>query len=198
MLDEGYEVLSMPKLAARAGVSRTTLYNLYGSRDLLALAAVQNSIAEIAEQIQAADPDDGIDMLLTSSRIAAEQMAAFPNYTKAMARALFSAKPDDPLVDVLFGPKRPGSTAQVEIAQQKGQIDADLDPVVFAQHLAGQAWGVTFNWMMGRFDTEHLVQERQRAMLTMLLGVATGPAKRRLKAELAALNRPGARTRSVA
>ena len=193
MLDEGFEVLSMPQLAKRAAVSRTTLYNLYGSRDNLAVAAVQKSIEEIAQRIQQANPTDGVDRLLVSNRIAAQQMAAYPNYTKAMARALFNAKPDDPLVPVLFGSERPGTTRQVEIAQQKGQIDPDVDPLLFAQHLAGQGWGVTLNWLMGRFSDEQLERERMRATLTMLVAVAVRDTRERLKAELDALSPPLAR-----
>jgi AcrR family transcriptional regulator len=188
MLDEGHEALSMRKLAERVGVSRTTLYNLYGSKDMLTLAAVRNSIREIGARVRSVNPEEGIDMLLTTSRIAAEQMHAYPNYTQAMARALLNAQPDDPLVDVLFGPERPGSTRQIEIAQQKGQIDQDLDPKLLAQHLNGQAWGVTLNWLMGRFDNEQLERERRRASLTTLVGVAKGATRRRLKDELATLS----------
>jgi len=185
MLNEsGYSGFSMRKLADRACVSRSTLYNLYGSRDTLAVAAVQKSQQEIAERVADLNPDEGVDRLLTASRIGGEQMAAYPHYTQAMARALLNAEPDDQLVEVLFGPHRPPATRQIEIAQEKGQIADHVDPTLFAQHLNGQAWGVTLNWLMGRFTDQQLVTEQLRSLIVALLAIAKGPTKQKLRKRL--------------
>lgn len=185
MLDEaGYSKFSMRKLAERAAVSRTTLYNLYGSRDILAIAAVEKSIREIRQRVDELDPEDGVERMVISARIGREQQLAYPNYTRAMARVLLNAEPDDELVPVLFGPHRPAATAQIEIAQRKGQISPKVNATLLAQHLNGQTWGVTLNWLMGRFSDEQLVTEGLRSILSGLIAVAIGPTKRMLKRKL--------------
>lgn len=188
MLEEAdYREFSIRELAQRAGVSRATLYNLYGSRDKLAVAAVQNSLREIADLVAAQNPEPGIDTLLTSSRIAAEQTLAYPHYWRLMARVLLNANPDDEIVEALYGPQRLTSVDQIELARQAGQLRPDLDTVLFAQHLNAQAWGVTLSWFMGRFTDEQLVRERMRSTISALVSVATGPAKKNLKAQLLCL-----------
>ena len=188
MLGEAdYSEFSIRKLAQRANVSRATLYNLYGSRDKLAVAAVQNSLREIADLVAAHNPEPGIDTLLTSSRIAAEQTLAYPHYWRVMARVLLNAEPEDDIVEALYGPQRLTSADQIEIARQAGQLRSDLDTVLFAQHLNAQAWGVTLSWFMGRFSDEQLVRERMRATISALMSVATGPVRKDLKAKLLCL-----------
>jgi AcrR family transcriptional regulator len=51
--------VSLGRIAARAGVSRATLYHHYGGRDALLDALTARSIAEVAASIQAVRPRDG-------------------------------------------------------------------------------------------------------------------------------------------
>ena len=87
----GYDALTMKDLAQASEVSVKTLYNLYGSKDELLLAAVVDLLGFLAEQstVQAAAP--GIARLRANLEAVSAQVVANPAYADTMARALFQA-----------------------------------------------------------------------------------------------------------
>jgi len=182
--DSGYTGMTMRGLAEKAGVAPATLYNLYGGKDELILAAVDDLLNELGRRTTALEPAEGVDTILALAEVTARQIQATPEYAEAMARALFKVESDDPLVDVLFARGHPLLEAQLVIAQEKGQIRPEVDTDIVARHLTGQSWGVVMLWMMGMLSLEDMGRERVRASLMTLLSVARGATKRRLEERL--------------
>ena len=182
--EEGYAGMTMRALAEKAGVAPATLYNLYGGKDELILAAVDDLLREIGARAADEREGEGIAALLATAKVTGEQIQATPKYAEAMARALFNVESDDPLVDVLFARGLPYVAEQLAIAQQQGEILPGVDTDLVALHLTGQGWTTTLLWMMGMLPLEDLVVERQRNLVMTLLGVTRGAAKRRLEEKL--------------
>lgn len=190
MLDEvGYEGMTIRGLAKRAGVAQGTLYNLYGGKDALVLAAVDELLSQLTGAAAEEAPDQGFEAILTLSGIVGEQVRATPRYADAMTRILFHAGPDDPLVDVLFARSYPFLKSQLEAARDRGDVRPEIDTDLVARHLTGQQWGVVLLWMMGMITVEENGRERCRSELMTLIGIATEPARKRLQARLADLDK---------
>ena len=189
MLEEvGYEGMTIRGLAKRAGVAQGTLYNLYGGKDALVLAAVDDLLSQLAPTATEEAVSEGFDAIFAFSRIIGGQIEATPGYADAMTRILFHVGSDDPLVDVLFARSYPFFKAQLEIAYRKGDVRREIDIDLVARHLVGQQWGVVLLWMMGMIELKDNGRERQRGELMTLMGIATDSARKRLEAKLAALD----------
>ena len=186
--EEGYAGMTIRSLARRAGVAQGTLYNLYGGKDDLVLAAVDDLGVELTGAGAVESADEGIDAILAFSIIVGEQLQATPRYADAMTRILFHVQPEDPLVDVLFSRSFPFLCAQLEAARQNGDLRSDIDTELVARHLVGQTWGVVMLWMMGMIPLADSTREQQRSELMTLIGVATEKGRQRLEAQLAALD----------
>jgi len=180
--------VTMRALASEAGVAQATLYNIYGSKDDLILAALNDLLVGIDAQLQAMDPRPGIDRILGLAQITGAQIQQAPKYTEAMARALAGARAGDPLVDVLYIRTLPFLVENLQIAKDQGEIGAQVDIDLVARHLVGQAWGVVWLWIMGTVPLEAIVSERLRSDLMTLVGVTTGAARKRIERQLKALD----------
>ena len=190
MLEElGYKGMKIRDLAKRAGVAQGTLYNRFGGKDGLVLAAAD----ELLAQLSASDGQDaaveGLEAIFARSRLVGAQIEATPRYADAMTRILFRVGPDDPLVDVLFARSFPFLKAQLETAQKNGEVRPDVDTDLVARHLVGQQWGVVLLWMMGLIPTQDNAMERQRSEVMTLIGIATDSTRKRLEARLAELGK---------
>ena len=182
--DVGYAGMTVRALADRAGVAPATLYNLYGGKDELIVAAVDDLLNELGARAAQAGSSEGIDAILAVAELAGAQTQAMPRYAEAITRALFKLESDDPLVDVLFARGHRYVSAQLAIAQEKGEILPEVDTDLVALHLTGQGWSTIMLWMMGKLALEDLVVERQRNQILTLLGITRGDANKRLRARL--------------
>ena len=182
--EQGYSGLTMRGLAKRAGVAPATLYNLYGSKDDLIVAAVDDLLTEMAERAMAMDVAPGLDALLTMTELTAEQVQSTPKYAEAMTRALFNVQQGDPLVAGLFARGYPFRARQLRIAQQKGHLRPEVDVDVVAKHLTGAGWGQMLLWVMGLFTLAECCKEQIRSELMTLVSIARGTTRKRLEQSL--------------
>jgi len=190
MLEEvGYKRMTIRGLATRAGVAQGTLYNLYGGKDALVVAAVADLLSHLTNTAEEEAPSTGIEAIFARSRLVGAQIEATPGYAEAMSRILFHVGPNDQLVDVLFAGSYPFLKSQLDAAQKKGEIRPDVDTNLLARHLVGQQWGVVLLWMMGMITLDNNGKERERSELMTLIGVATDATRKRLEAKLAELDK---------
>ena len=188
MLEEvGYEAMTIRAIAKRAGVAQGTLYNIYGGKDALVLAAVDDLLSQLAGTVAGEAVSRGLDAIFAFGKIVGTQIEATPGYADAMTRILLHVGPDDPLVDVLFARSYPFYKSQLEAARTNGDVRPEVDVDLVARHLVGQSWGVVLLWMMGMIPLEDNGRERQRSEIMTLMGIATDSARKRLEAKLAAL-----------
>src|SRR6185312_4080365 len=64
VLKEPYERITVREIALRAGVSRSTLYEHFGSKDGLLAASLEGPLSMLADTVQAADNTAGIVAVL--------------------------------------------------------------------------------------------------------------------------------------
>jgi AcrR family transcriptional regulator len=127
LAEHGYAALSLERVAARAGVNKTSLYRRWGSREQLVLEAMLDRAGE-----HIAIPDTGSlrQDLLELARSAAAN-ATSPEVA-AMARAVVAQAPHDKnLAEAnrqFWAERLALDGAIVERAIERGEASADTDP----------------------------------------------------------------------
>jgi TetR/AcrR family transcriptional regulator, cholesterol catabolism regulator len=181
LTEKGYEGVTMEALALRAGVVKKTLYNLYGSKDALLIAAISEVIA--AYRGPAGGAERGIPAMIASRVAASRQIAATPEYADAMARALGQAGPGHPLVRVLLQDAVADCVLHLEAARADRELVPDVDIAEVAEQLISQVWGLILLWQKGLVPLCEFERRAVRGLLIPLLAVTRG-ARRRMLQEL--------------
>jgi AcrR family transcriptional regulator len=179
LTEKGYDGVTMEALAERAGVVKKTLYNLYGSKDDLLMAA----IAEIIDGYrgQAATAERGIPAIIASRRAASRQIVVTPEYAEAMTKALAQADPAHRLVRVLLGDSVASHITHLEVARANGELEPGVDVPELAEQLTSQGWGLILLWMKGLVPLAEFESRSLRGMIMVLLAVTRGVRRRELQ-----------------
>lgn len=185
----GYDGLSMRDVAESAGVSPTTLYNLYDNKDGLILAALQDILAQIGERL-AETGVRGAELLILRTGIVGELIVDNPAYAKAMAQMLFNADPADPVSALLL--KNQLQVYQEMLKQMKamGEIAKDADVTAFSRLLVGNSWSGNTLWLKNLIDLEELIEESTTIMLSTIAPVMTPKARKRYRSYFDLAPRP--------
>jgi TetR/AcrR family transcriptional regulator, cholesterol catabolism regulator len=179
----GYEGLSMRDVAESAGVSPTTLYNLFQNKDGLILAAQEDVLARVASSVRSTRTS-GLARLIASAEAIAEQVVTTPRYAEAMARMLFNSSPADPICRMLLGDVIRQSRNRLQEMQTQREIRRDLDLDLIARILAGDSWSTIMLWMKGFIALQDFRQEYLRRLLMTLAPMMTPQALRRYREQL--------------
>ena len=177
----GYDGLSMRDVAANAGVSPTTLYNLYESKDGLVLAALEDLLAELGVAIQATHTT-GIERLVARARAIGRQITETPRYAEAMARMLFAAGPSDPITRILMSSAARDFEDLLFEMQRRKELRADVDVDRFVRLLLGNGWAIILLWLKGFIALHDLVDEYIRAHVLTIMPAMTPSAQKRYAA----------------
>lgn len=190
MLSElGYSGTTMRGLADRAGVVPATLYNLYGGKDELLLAALDDLLAQLSVEALANNPRPGVDAIIGLAVVSGQKAEQTLRYTEALARSLFNLKRDDPAVHVLYARARPFFLEHMNIAQAEGQLEDATDIKAICNHLVGQGWSVIWSCLMGLTPQSNLCLEYERSYLMTLISVTKGETNARLRQRFLALSK---------
>lgn len=178
LTEKGYDGVTMNALAEKAGVVKKTLYNLYGSKDDLLLAAISEVIDSYRGQGSGAD--SGIAAIIASRAAATRQIVATPEYAEAMTRALVQAEAGHALVRVLLKDAVAINISNLEAAAANGELEPHVDIAELAEQLASQGWGLILLWMKGLVPLDQFEDRSLRGLITLLLAVTRGPRRRAL------------------
>ncbi len=174
----GYDGVTMEGLANSAGVARKTLYNQYGTKDELLLAAVSEIIEGYRSLGDGVEP--GIPAILESRRRALRQIAEKPAYAEAMIRAVSQAPPDHALVDLLFRQGTSFVADQLQVAQKQGEISPDVDLDEMAEQISGHGWGMSAFAAKNVIGLDRLESRSMRGLVILLVSIARGRSRRSL------------------
>ena len=183
----GYEALNMRDLAAASGVALKTLYNLYGSKDELLLAAVVGLLSDVEHLESVAGAAAGIPRHLARTEAIARQIIDTPAYADTMARTLFQAERDHRLIDVLLGNSASLVLENLQHAMSQGELIENLDLKESAQVLTGHQWGMVLLWSKGLIALHSLSGAMMRSSLLSLIPLCRGGRRAQLEQQLESL-----------
>ena len=181
----GYDGVSMRDLAELANVSPTTLYNLFESKDTLILTALTDLLGRLNTRVRQAKLT-GLARILLNADVVAQQIVATPHYAEAMARLLFNAAPEDPIVDILLHRTVDDNRLALQEMIADKEISGDVDIELFARRLSTNNWALIFQWMKGYTPLQELRREYRRGVILTLLPAMTAKTSRQYAGEMLA------------
>ncbi|MEM1433952.1 MAG: helix-turn-helix domain-containing protein [Pseudomonadota bacterium] len=184
LAENGYEGLQMRSLAEAAGVSLMTLYNRFSNKNDLILLALEDLLTDLGERADGSG-SQGIELVIETFEVVAEQILTTPKYAKAMALLLFNAQPDSPIVATLLNDTVELSRTRIIAMQALGEVGEALDPATLARNLGVCGWSTILLWMKGLISDAEFRKEYRRAPLFVLAAAMTPRARKRYAQELA-------------
>ena len=171
----GYDGLSMRNIAEEAGVSPSTLYEIYDSKDSLVLAAIRNSLIQFAEMEMDCEP--GLEHLV----MRLESLAAgLKGMSEVVSRLLFQSEANTQVTDLLLnGALEARREVLLEMRQLK-QLDENIDIDLYSRILVYATWGTILFAVKGVLPSRDFRKELIRASISPLLAVATRKSRPRM------------------
>ncbi len=179
---KGYDGVTMNALAEQAGVTKRTLYNLYGGKDELLHAAVGEVIARYRGDDVNLEP--GIPTILASRKTAIAEVVATPAYSDAMTRALVQTPAEHPLTKALLSDSITFTTQHLQVAEGNQELNPGTCPENLARQIVSQGWGMVLLRMKGLLGAEEFRSGSLQGLLMLLTGATQGTRRDRLSTEL--------------
>jgi len=181
--ETGNAGLSMRALAARAGVSLATPYNLFGSKRAIVVAMLQD-VREFHDQFNARRPPDPIDRIFMALDMAIELYLGDPPFYRTLWTAVFDAA--EGVREEILGPK--GDAFWRGLADQAaaaGALRAEINPGLLGLHLDFIRRSSMFEWAVGLLPAERLAATARLGYALVLAGAVTEARRPQLLAAVA-------------
>ena len=191
--ETGNAGLSMRGLAARAGVSLATPYNLFGSKRAIVVAVLQD-VRQFQERFSTLQGADPLEKIFAALDIAIEFYLGDPSFYRTLWSALFDAS--DGVRGEILNPKRDAFWRGLLLeAARAGAIAPDVDPALLLTQLELLLRSVMFDWVVGEVSAARLAPTARYGYALILLGAASpewrGPLKARVLEAQALLRQVG-------
>jgi AcrR family transcriptional regulator len=188
--ETGNAGLSMRGLAARAGVSLATPYNLFGSKRAIVVAVLQD-VRDFRERFSSLQIADPLEKIFASLDMSIEFYLADPDFYRTLWSALFDAS--DGVRGEILNPKRDAFwRGLIEDAALAGAVADDIDIDLLLRQLELCLRSMMFEWAVGEIPPERLALTARHGYALILLGAAAsdwrGPLKSRVLEAQADLN----------
>ncbi len=182
--DHGYEGMVMSQVAEKAGVSPTTLYNLYNTKDQLVMESLQELIAENQNRVIRESKAAGWELIMALVRNGAWMVSTEPAYAEAITHALLRATPGEALVTTLLEATRDNLVVSVKAMAANGELAEGIDVFELATSITGVYWSSFILWNKGLVNLQDMDRTLQVNSLAFLIGVSRGSARDAMQAEL--------------
>lgn len=191
--ETGNPGLSMRGLAARAGVSLATPYNLFGSKRAIVVAVLQD-VRQFQERFASVQAVDPVERIFAALDMSIEFYVGDPSFYRTLWSAVFDAS-DGVRVEIL-NPKRDAFwRSLVADAARVGAVAADVDGDLLLRQLELTLRSVIFDWVVGEISPTRLGLMANHGYALILLGAASpewrGPLRARVLEAQASLMAAG-------
>ncbi len=167
----GYQGANMERLAQEAGVTKMTLYNIFGSKDQLMARIVSKSFSEIAEDyVRSARP--GLPSIMARHDGIVAAVKSMPLYAESIIQSMLNSDPESQLVNVLIADAYDFYYDQFDVANQEGQLTSGEDRETLSNQVLGHEWGMLFLLFKQHFSIADYEQQSRSALCAQLLAIA--------------------------
>ena len=180
--ETGNAGLSMRALAARAGVSLATPYNLFGSKRAIVLAVLED-VREFQQRFSSLQSVDPLERIFTAVDIAMDFYLADPPFYKTLWAAVFDT--GDEVRNAILNPERNAFwQGLVDNAAAAGVLMPDMDRPLLVRHLDSLFRAVMLDWVVGDIRPEALAATARMGYALILKGACSpdwrGPLQARI------------------
>lgn len=188
LIDGGPDAVSMRDLAVAADVSVPTLYNMFGSKNGILAAAMQELHFDAIDRIRDAGNKKGFDHILALLAGLGREMASIPVFARATFQ-LYATWPEESdhrrFTNLEF-------TEGYAACLSEMQAAGDLDKRVVIDDLAHQINQIIMHtatdWAFGRLTLDGFGAQSGRAIAYLLCGFTQGAAQKSIEEYLGLKN----------
>jgi AcrR family transcriptional regulator len=165
--DRGYDGVTMRDLADQSLVSVPTLYNLFGGKQELLLAAIESYFLELLRNTERSQRDEGLPQLISLAETIAREMLQRAAYARSLMR--FFGGPSDTRGLHEFVAQELTNEVVLALDQMKSkrQLASWVEPRVLGERLSSHFIIISFEWASG-----YLSDSAMRAAILYSLGIA--------------------------
>lgn len=176
--------LSMRRLAARAAVSVTTVYNLFGSKQALMIGVLNDDHTAYREWFGRVRSPDPIERFFDAIVLAKQLYASEPNFYKSVQFSVYNGYARE-LRLALLGPRHSFLEDLVREAVHLGAIDTSVNIAAFGNHLNSIFRWAVLSWALSDVSLDQLEAEIGYGFCAALLPLVGGGDAEILKAKMA-------------
>jgi AcrR family transcriptional regulator len=173
--DVGADGFTLRDLGQRAGVSVTTIYNIFGDKAGVITHALQEFHAGIELQLprEARCLQGFVEAISHTTRIVIENRG----YALALADLYFSRSLAPALFEVIRGMPLQVFTPWLEMAARDGELHEGSDPAAICATFANLEWASIKDWGAGRVADGDLEAIRHRSFLQVVIASTRDPLR---------------------
>ena len=184
MRQPGNSAFSMRSLAEHAGVSIATPYNLFGSKQAVLVALLDDDFSEYQKHLAGLE-SAGLEALFEAVALMHRQFAGEPDFYRNVFAAV-STEAGPELRFVLSGPRYVLWKQMIREATRAGALDASIDPDAFAISLSQLIFANVQEWALGFLELEEMDARIRYGLALALSAIATSGRKAELSVRLRA------------
>ena len=151
--------VSMSRIAELSDVSTKTLYNVFGSRSGLLLAAAAQTRTNILESEPLANAPEGLSRIVELTKRTMANFRAAPDFMASAMSVVVAITPDEEAEHHRIGITQQLFHESLLIAKAEGELKPGTDCLQLSQLMAASQWGVTLLWQKQLISLEALEQQ---------------------------------------
>jgi AcrR family transcriptional regulator len=179
MQQTGSTSFSMRTLAEKAGVSIATPYNLFGSKQAIMYAVLDDDL-EVYQKRLANQRVDAIEIFFKAVALATALYATEPAFYRAVLSAVYNDGGSE-YRSMFGGPRHAMWRGLVQAAVDADLLDAAVDVDALAITLAHIFFSCILEWAVGELSLDELEVRTQYGFALTLLAMATPASAARLR-----------------
>ncbi len=169
--------ISGKTIAAHAGVSLSTVYNLFGSKDAVLEAVYADDLAAYEDKVAACASSDALERLFDAVEVAMDLYRSDADFYRA---AMWRRAPGEPLDAAMRQPRGHFWQGLIVCVQSEGFLRDDTDSAAIARMLVYQFSGALSDWVAGTLSLDQFARDMAFGFAATLIPFATPTAKARL------------------
>jgi AcrR family transcriptional regulator len=183
--ETGEPGLSMRAIAARANVSLSTPYNLFGSKRAIVVAVLED-IREFHERFARQRRGDAIERIFQALALSIGFYVEDPDFYRTLWTGVFDMSGKE-VRAALARPERDAFwLALVDAAAKEGALLGQIDTAELLRDLDLTFGAVMLNWVLGALEVDALQAAAGYGYALTLRGAATAPWQDRLAEKITA------------
>lgn len=176
--------LSMRAIAARANVSLSTPYNLFGSKRAIVVAVLED-IREFHERFARLKGVGATDRLFQALAISLDYYVDDPSFYRTLWTGVFDMSGKEALIDLATPERSAFWRALLNAMAEEGDLAAGVDRDLLRQALDMAFAGVMLSWVLGTLEPEELLPAAGFGYALALRGAASAAGEARLAEKVA-------------
>lgn len=172
---------SMRSLAEQAGVSIATPYNLFGSKQAILLAVLNDDLAEYQQALDGLEAGE-IEVLFEGITLMSAMLAREPDFYRNVICAVSRDGPE--FRYMVGGPRYLIWKRLLRQATRAGLLESQVDPDAFAIASSQLIVANVLEWAQGALSLEEMSARNQYGLALVLRAIATDASRAQLDAQM--------------